>query len=450
MEGNEMVNMQSPVVQSAMQNGANFGQPYMMNMGAGYNEFMNPPQPMYYQPQPMMQSGPVDYQNTPLYVQRIANKPYDMLHSNQPGTINYNGGYPNMGYPPYYGQMPRYGYQQGAYPQYGQGKINPLMSVPTQQQQARTYTVEGFNPLGTDKIISTDLEKKLKDLDDKYNDLNDQKMAERESIYAENPYNYYGYMNTNYLDPLLVSQYNRELQALQQEAVQNRIDLNERLSKAVHYYRQDIDIDNEEEWKKVQQAYLPKTIEIPESTFISSQEADALRQTVDITEQLRNQAMQINAKVTEEHNRLVNPNSNMMEFFDHAGLILWQNAFDELQHHEKLARRNRYSRRDFIKYLKGEGKKYDRDIKIPDGFEDRENRYNPNDAFYSLFPNLREEDGWSMEDGTLSLSYPKWKEHQNAIVNQEQSNYERQRLEFANAVYNKVDPRDPRYGGGFN
>ena len=252
----------------------------------------------------------------------------------------------------------------------------------------------------------------------------------------------------SYVDPVLQSQYNRELQAIEKQAVEARISLNERLSRAVHFYRGDIDIDNEEEWAKVQKAYQPTVIEIPETTIRSNQEANALRATIDITEQLKNRMRQVNAAVSAEHDRIVSPNSNMMEFFDHAGLILWQNAFDELQHQEKLARRNKYSRRDFIKYLKGEGRKHDRDINIPEGFEDRENRYSPNDAFYALFPNLRREDGWSYEDGVLKLNYPDRLKNQDVAVNQEQSNYERQRLEFANAVYNKFDPRDPRYGGG--
>ena len=442
-----MVNMQSPVIQSAMQNGAQFGYPQQINMGAGYNqEFMNPPQPMYYQPQPMQQPGPVDYYNNPYYVQQIS-RPYDMLNYNQPGAMNYYGGYPNTGYPPTYNSM----YQPGGYPQYGRGKYNPLMSTqPQQQQMAKTYTIEGFNPLGTSRVFPQDLIEKLRELDDKYNELNAEKMEERQSLYDDNPYNYYSYMNTSYVDPIIASQYNRELQALEEQAVQARVDLNERLSRAVHYYRGDIDIDDEEQWKEVQKAYKPKVIEIPQATIISNQEANMLRNTVDVTDQMKNRMKQINAQVSAEHDRIVNPNSNLVEFLDHAGLILWQNAFDELQHREKLARRNKYSRKDFIKFLKGEGRKYDRNINIPEGFDnDRESRYNPNDAFYSLFPNLRREDGWSYEDGILKLNYPdRLKNQQGTVVNQEQSNYERQRLEFANAVYNKFDPRDPRYGGG--
>ena len=172
-----MVNMQSPVIQTAMQNGANFGYPQQMNMGAGYNqEFMNPPQPMYYQPQPMMQqTGPVGYYNNPYYAQQQA-KPYDMLHYNQPGTMNYYGGYPNTGYPPMYGQPQPYGYQQGAYPQYGRGKYNPLIGAQPTQQPAKTYTIEGFNPLGSDKVLTTELVEKLRELDDKFNELNAAKM----------------------------------------------------------------------------------------------------------------------------------------------------------------------------------------------------------------------------------------------------------------------------------
>ena len=437
-----MVNMQSPVIQSAMQNGANFGYQPQLNMGAGYNDFMNPPQPMYYQPQPMTQSGPVGYYNSPYYVQQVA-KPYDMLHMNQPGMMNSYGGYPNTGYPP------QYGYQQCGYPQYG-NKMNPLIGCQQQNQQPqKTYTIEGFNPLGTDKVLTKELYEKLLELDDKYNELNAEKMEERQSLYEDNPYNYYGYMNTNYLDPMLVSQYNRELQEIERQAVQARIDLNERLSRGVHYYRGDIDVDDEEQWKQVQQAYQSRVVEIPESIIACTQQGNMLRATVDITQQLKDRMKQVNARVSAEHDRLVSPDSDLMGFFDHAGMILWQNAFDELQHQEKLARRNKYSRKDFIKYLKGEAKKHDRRIDIPDGFEERENRYNPNDAFYSLFPNLRREDGWSYEDGVLKLNYPdRLKNQQGAVVNQEQSNYERQRLEFANAVYNKFDPRDPRYGGG--
>ena len=82
-------------------------------------------------------------------------------------------------------------------------------------------------------------------------------------------------------------------------------------------------------------------------------------------------------------------------------------------------------------------------------FEDRTTHYDPNDAFYSLFPNLDKDDGWSLsEDGTLKLSYPD-RLKANRVVNEEESNYEQQRLNFANAVYNKVNPRDPRNGGGF-
>ena len=248
-----MVNMQSPVIQSATQ----------MNMGAGYNqEFMNPPQPMYYQPQPMQQTGPVGYYNNPYYVQQVS-RPYDMLHYNQPGAMTYYGGYPNTGYPPTYNSMPYNGYYQpGAYPQYGRGKYNPLIGMQNQQQPAKTYTIEGFNPLGTTKVLTTELVDKLKELDDKYNELNAAKMEERQSLYDDNPYNYYSYMNMSYVDPVLQSQYNRELQAIEKQAVEARISLNERLSRAVHFYRGDIDIDNEEEWAKVQKAYQPSALSL--------------------------------------------------------------------------------------------------------------------------------------------------------------------------------------------
>lgn len=442
-----MINPQSPVIQSAIQSGANFNYSPQINMGMGYNDFMNPPQPpLYYQPNPYnMQMSPVDYYNNPYYVQQ--QKPYDMLHLNQPGAMAYSG-YPNNGYPPSY-YSPQYnGFQNGNYPQYG--KINPLygQQFNKEETQPKRYKIDGFNPLGTDKVLSPELIEKLAVLDEKYNELNAEKMEERQNLYDNSPYNYYGYMNMNYVDPILVSRYNRELQEIQDEATQLRIDLNEKLSRGVHYYRGDIDVDDENQWAEVQKAYQTKIVEIPEYVVQTYQEANMLRSTVDITDQLKNRMKEINARVTAEHDRIVKPNSNMMEFLDTAGLILWQNAFDELQHQEKLARRNKYSRKDFIKYLKGEGKKYDRDINIPNGFEERESNYNPNDAFYSLFPNLRREDGWSYEDGILKLNYPDRLKSGNVSVNQEQSNYERQRLEFANAVYNKIDPRDPRYGGG--
>jgi hypothetical protein len=402
-----------------------------------YNQQPTYQQPMYYQPQPMMYQQPMNIggmgYNMP-YQQPMYYQPQPMGMYGQPNMMGYNM------------------YQPGGYPQYGvnNGKYNPLMMQQPVQEAPKTYTVQGFNPLGTDKVFTTDQVKRLQEIDAEYSELNAEKMDERYSVYENSPYNYYGTMNSYYVDPVLMSQYNRELQQIKEEAEKNQYDITMRLAKGVHYYLGDVDVDDPKQWSKVEEAYKPRVYEIP-SMMPANREAEYFASLVDISDYLKRGVQEAHARVTAAHNSIVSPNSNMMEFFNNAGKILWQNAFDELQHREKLARRNRYSRRDFIKYLKGEGAKYSNEINVPDKFEDRTTHYDPNDAFYSLFPNLDKDDGWSLsDDGVLTLSYPDRLKHQHdTVVNEEESNYEQQRLNFANVVYNRPNPRDPRNGGGF-
>lgn len=445
-----MVNYDSQIVQNMIQNGAVFqdisytplDQALSLDNPMGN---VSPYRNIYGNYNPMMyQSQYNQFNNSPYYYggyqqgypsQMMSPNPYNGINNNP-----YNG---YMSPNPYNSQYSHYNNKINPFVDYTNNYINRGYDNIYQGNDIN-YTIPGANLVGgSNKLITTTALEKMKALDDKYNKI----LEDRQYNYDNMGYGYYPNFMGGYIDPSLINQYNQEKQLIEEEMTQACIDINLTLSKICHNTLGDIDVNNEEEWNKIKSIYEPQIITIPRSQLNTEYEANEFRDMIDTTEFNREQIWRAQRLVTEEHNRIIPPDSNLEQFFDKAGLLINEIEFEKAKHRSRLALRNKYSRKAFLNYLRSEGDKHNVDINIPEGFDTRESHMNSDDPFYKLFPNLRKEDGWSFEDGTLKLSYPdRLKE---LHMNEEQNDYNRQRLNFANAVYNKINPHDPRYGGGF-
>ena len=416
-----MVNYNSPVIQSMMANGANFGNPaasmFSQYDTTGCNYYQQPPvmppaynpnnayyaaqqlnmgyqQPIYWQPQ---------LNNYYYQPQQQMRQPWQLMQTpsqyQQSGSVN-----------PFVQNSPSYGYQQ------------------QQQQMPSTYIEKGFNPTGLDAMYSEEMIKKIDELNNKYAKLNGEKARERRYAYSNYGYNYYGGMNNGYLDPVILAEFNREKAKIEAQARENLDQFNLRISRAVHYYRGDIDMDNPEEFKKVEDIYKDKVVSIPQSVLADSADVRRHEQSYDVTERCKWEINEIDRKVSEEYHKKLKPDATFEEFLDTAGLVLWDISMEEMEKKQK-AQNDRYS----YDKLKSE---LDRNLYIRNG-------YDPSAPFKALESSglLNETPGVHMDfdTGTISLDREEWKKNRdriNVLSNQEQMDYEQQRQMFINSVYN--------------
>lgn len=424
---NYSVPAQQGIVQDASRNMYNIFDNSDMPAYNGYQQY-NPN--MAYYTAPQLNTGITEYR--PIY--------------NNPYTPNY-GYYGQPQLNTYY-QQPRQPWQlmQPSFnsPQYGQSK-NPFVSTPgpgygpnyspyNQQQMPSSYVIPGFNPTGNTTMYSEDLRRKLDALDDKYKKLNTEKAIERRRQYSGFGYNYYGMMNNNYVDPILNSEYNREKAAIEAEAKELLMDFNMKLSKAAHYYLGDKDLNDEEQLKEVKKVYSNTIVNIPQSDMNNYYLCRSLERGVDITEAAKASAIAADRKVSEYYHKIVNPNADIDEFLDTAGLILWEASVEEMN--KKGATYNeRYSYNKLQKELQ-------RNIDIRDGFIPSYKDLDPDAPFRAMSRmGMLDTPGVNMDfdSGTISLDRNAWENSRRQIEhNREQMDYEAQRRAFIESVYNPV------------
>lgn len=425
-----MINYNSPVIQSTMANGSNYGNPAAQN--SMYSQFDDT---VYYTP-PVM--PPAYNPNNAYYAAQQLNMGYQQPMYGQPQLNNYY-------YQPQ--QQMRQPWQliqtPVQYQQQNSGPVNPFVqnsygySTQYQQQDQQvpsTYIEKGFNPTGLDAMYSDEMNKQLKELNEKYSRLNGEKARERRYAYSNFGYNYYGGMNMGYRDPVLLSEFNREKAKIEARAKENLNEFNMQISRAVHYYRGDIDMDNTEELEKVKDIYRDKVVSVPQ-TFISDS-ADVRRheKAYDITERCKWEVNEIDRKVSEEYHKKLKPDATFDEFLNTAGLVLWDISMEEMEKRHK-AQNDRYS----YDKLKSE---LDRNLFIRDGYNSPR-EIDPSEPFRALENSglLTETPGVHMDfdTGTITLDRDEWKKHRdriNVLSNQEQMDYEQQRQMFINSVYN--------------
>ena len=329
-------------------------------------------------------------------------------------------------------------------PQYGDSR-NPFVSTPGygpyspynnyQFQQQSSYVIPGFNPTGNTEMYSEDMKLRLKALDDKYQKLNTEKMIERRRQYSGFGYNYYGMMNSNYIDPILNSEYNREKAAIEAEAKEKLMDFNMKLSKAVHYYLGDKDLNDEDQLAEMKKVYSNTVVNIPQKDMNNYYLCRSLERGVDITDAARASAQAADRKVSEYYHKIVNPKADIDEFLDTAGLILWEASVEEMN--KKGATYNeRYSYDKLQKELQ-------RNIDIRDGFVPSYKDLDPDAPFRAMsqLGILEPTPGINMDfdSGTISLNRNEWLNNKRQIEhNREQMNYEAQRKAFIDSIYNPM------------
>ena len=491
-----MLNMGSPIVQELVRTGGIT----TLNDTSDYNIFYNPneglrnPNLDYYNadPRTIMRDDPPTTEYRPVYYpigysaaayypqntmpQYVYTQPMQQPQYIQQQPMWNNGYYPqtqqfNYGYqqqqnaPWNLTQPSKDYYAQYSYPNSNSGsKIDPFVQSSHQYgpgygpnyygNQQYTYVVPGFNPTGLTEMYTEDLRKKLEDLKQKYKDLNEEKLYQRRQQFGNSlyGYNYYGGFNNNYMDPILSSEYNKEKAALEAEAKQNVMDFNLRLSRAVHNYLGDKDLNNEEELEKIKQVYSNTIIEIPKPDMDNYYRCRALERGVDITEDAKRSAIAADRKVSEYFHKIVKPDADLDEFLDTAGLILWEAHMEEVERKGKdLRERMNYEKfhRQNIEYItKHEGPEYAAKYMERNLSEDQ------------MFDMLKEMNyldpgnGLHMDSsGTITLNREEWaanRKNRQVEANSEYEKYERQKKAFLDSIYNTGNSWDDvyAYNGG--
>lgn len=349
----------------------------------------------------------------------------------------YPGGYGYNQYPQqqaYYNPNPVYGAGIGAnpygYSQYGNPqptyqmyRPNPVFqagyNVPIQYQQQQmptTITIPGVGISG-EYMPPADYQDRISELESKYwlkqQEYEVEQSAKRQnSVYGNGYYssNYYG---SSYYTPYY--NYNspinqdliREIDALKEEARQNRLAFDMQISKLAHNFAGSPISDED-----LRERYVGKTIPIPTSLIQTPQEAYEMSR-FDNMEPYDNSQMYRNyqAAVTKEYNDIIPPDSNMKETFELMG-VLWAKWEMEDEMHRRKDASGLYNAGDnsykyFVRkkvqerYAREHG--LDNRIAQVTNFANNFNAHNMLQSFVNSSPTLSESATLD-PDGTLNLS----------------------------------------------
>lgn len=295
-------------------NMASFGS-YAYNASARASQMINP--------------GGYGYMSNPVYQQQI------------PNGINYQPSY-GIGAPPIY---QGYNPNQPTYNMYRQ----PGVMYPNQQQQQfqqvpTSYHIPGINMSG-EYMPPADYEKRLSDLELKYYNQtitqqakNEVDMMARSSVYGYNygyGNNYYGmpYFNNYYQQSSADIELRRELEAIQNEARENRMAFNLNMSRLAHNFARDGISDD-----SIQERYTGRDIEVNnQSGFVQTQQDywEINRfynlQPFDNSQMYRDHFMKVKA----EFNAVIPEDSNLQDTFKNMGIVAAQYEMEEEMHRRK-------------------------------------------------------------------------------------------------------------------
>ena len=323
-------------------------------------------------------------------------------HNGTFGTLGYN---PNVSN--YSNNNGGYIYQAGGYPQYqgyGQGLYNPY------QQQERTYTIEGFNPLNMDALMTTDIENQMDELAKKMYEEQEASIYRQRELMNANPYNYYGYMNMgNYSSNMY--RYRKQQEELYQQAVENKMNFMKKLSRGARRYL-GMECDEDE----INEIYDSRVYTIPQQEILDQRMTYKLASfNTDYGEMTRKQVLDIDNQITEEHNKIVSKDADLNTFLNQAGNILYEIEMEEIEK-QKRNKQNLYRNSDYSRYLDEQIYRRDGGIKVPP----------------SLFPALSANSSF-LDDGTLQIKYP---EYLRNAKNESEKNYDLDRQRFLAAISN--------------
>lgn len=378
------MNMQSPIIQNMMQ------QPYTGPPTGGYD--INPS--TRYQANFMPMPVPNNYNQM-----NMNNIPQPNI--GQFGTLGYNPGIqsfdPSM---------------MGATQYNRNGYYNPYTIAQPAPIQDQTVIQPGWNPSNSDILMSEELEKKSEELAKRIaNELEEENQRQQE-LMSSNPYNYFGYRNTGYMNPYFKSKFDKMQYELEMEAKQNRIEFNKKLSKAARGY---LGYDTSDE--VLNDIYDSKEINIPyQSVQVDWNYQRLCNCTVDVVQQQKDTFNRANNAISQEHNMIINRDADLNTYLSSAGELLALDAQEEVLKQKRDKKKLYKQDGTFNSYI-------DKQLAIRDG--------NPVNAFNSIFPNLNTNSSF-LDDGTLSIKYPDF----NKVKNENESSYEENRMKFIQSIYN--------------
>ena len=143
----------------------------------------------------------------------------------------------------------------------------------------------------------------------------------------------------------------------------------------------------------------------------------------DITEIMRQRIAEADRIATGRHNKWINPNADIVEYMENAGMLLW----DDWQAKATVASRSRerFSDNEFKQFMNSQLQR-----RTPGG----------DNAFEAL---LKIDGVELLDDGTIDIKFPgtlkknEYSLSREQVNNEMQSTYEQQRYAFVNAIYNK-------------
>lgn len=410
-----MINVYSPTIQQICGTPPRSGLPTPPQV-----DFMNPPVPsgqgdvnlVAQSPQNMAYNyGPVAGQPMPYQQQRdfaAQQLQQELFSPFSPTTVQVGG----------YGGTPQYPYNNQYYNPYSPF-ANSIF-----EQQPQQQIIQGFNPLGAESIKSSDYDQKRQEIEEFYQDAAQKDMEQRNGNY-QNYYNYYGNMNNGFIDATIASAYASAKQSLDSEAKDNRIEMNKQLSRIAHSYNGDTITDEE-----LSEIYEDKVMPTPTGYNMYDQSqamAMSRLQPYDGRSAYQQTVKRLDAEVSAKYNGFVKQDADIYEFFDNAGMILW----DQWQQEGMRRRRNvnRIEEGEFKNFLQSQLQRRD------------PNNVNALEALRQTFPEGINEiamggmpDGMEiLDDNTVKINYPVRKE----VVNEQENDYQKSRYAFTNAIYNK-------------
>lgn len=377
--------------------------------------------------------------------QRLMSQPVNLF----PGGYGYST-HPNPGPQQYYtsppiglGSNPYMGGQM-----YSPYRPNPVFQQPFYQQQPQeiTYFIKPVNFSGNEFLPSDNYEDEIEKLKLKYWMEEQENAAKNTNGYSTNQYYGYGtnYYGVPYYNPWQYNSVNSEIQQkiteLENEARENRIQMNMNLSRLAHNIAGDGEIDE----SALDEVYRGKTVQSP--TGMTTQDVyDNMRFNSMIPFDNSQFYRDHNMAVSREHNMIIPKDSDMQHCFSSFGELHAKYDMEEEQHRRRNGASLYNSNNDAFKYFvrSKAAERYGRTNNPV-----MSNGFNPG---MNQFPTLQQS-ATLLDDGTLNITcnFGSKKGQTYSVHNSQEAEYEKDRLKFQgfiDSIPGSIYLNNPNKGG---